>query len=355
MNTRTTRPVLIAGPVGGRFRRAALLSPLLAALVVMPLSAAQAQTDPREGKLDKYINLDSDDISTKLEVIEQEVFVEQQKSVMLQFQMEHPNDIAISFVQYPSGDVLIPAYIFTRKTPAVGKRPAIVLVHGGFHERLNVEWFPLISEFIKRGYVVIFPEYRGSRGYGENLYQNDYGVTDTADVLAAAKYIGGKPFVDGSRIGVVGESRGGMTTLLAIEKEPRTFKVAVDIVGLTDFVAYMAYKPEYRRKEVAKESASLGGKLPNENLAAYMAISPVNGVAKIETPLLILATTGDKIAPLTLHTGRLIESLKANNKVFQSKIYENAPGGHVFMHGDTAERADAFSRITAWLQTYLKP
>ncbi|MGI8741102.1 MAG: hypothetical protein ACR2NN_00750, partial [Bryobacteraceae bacterium] len=45
--------------------------------------------------------------------------------------------------------------------------------------------------------------------------------------------------------------------------------------GLTDFVAYMSYKPDYRRAEMAME-ASFSGKLPNDNLTAYMDVSPVN-------------------------------------------------------------------------------
>jgi dipeptidyl aminopeptidase/acylaminoacyl peptidase len=326
------------------------------ALLAAPAGAADKdKKEAKEGALTSYINLDAGDAETKLEVIEQEVFAAQQQNVRLEFLLEQGDAVHMDFVQYPSGEDLIPGYVFTPKTLTPGdKHPAVVLVHGGFHERFNVEWFPLIRGLVERGYVVVFPEYRGSRGYGENLYRNDYGVTDTTDVLAAADYVGKKPFVDPTRLAIVGESRGGMVTLLAIEREPKKFKAAVDVVGLTDFVAYMAYKPDYRRKEVAKESASFGGKLPNENLAAYMAVSPINGVDKIETPLLVMASTGDKIAPITLHTGRLLDALKARGKRFESHIYDNAPGGHIFMHGDQPERDDAYARIYAWLGANVK-
>ena len=340
-------------------RTVSLALGLALAVAASPAGAADKEKDkapehPREGPLTSYINLDAGDADTRLEIIEQEVFAAQQQNVRVECLLEHGDKVHMDYVQYPSGEELIPGYVFTPKGMGSGKHPVVVLVHGGFHERLNVEWFPLIEGLVQRGYVVVFPEYRGSRGYGENLYRNDYGVTDTTDVLAAAAYMARKPFADPARMAIVGESRGGMVTLLAIEKEPKTFKAAVDVVGLTDFVAYMAYKPDYRRKEVAKESASFGGKLPNENLAAYMAVSPINGVDRIETPLLVMATTGDKIAPITLHTGRLLDALKARGKVFESHIYENAPGGHIFMHGDQPEREDAYGRIYAWLQTHLK-
>ena len=85
-----------------------------------------------------------------------------------------------------------------------------------------------------------------------------------------------------------------------------------------------------------------------------MKVSPINSVDKIETPLLVLGTTGDVSVPITLNGGRLIELLKAHDKVYEGKIYDNAPGGHEFMRGQTPERYDATARIVAWLEKYLK-
>jgi dipeptidyl aminopeptidase/acylaminoacyl peptidase len=143
-------------------------------------------------------------------------------------------------------------------------------------------------------------------------------------------------------------------TLLAIEKAPTKFKAAVDVAGLVDFLAFMAYKPDWRRQETATD-AVFGGKLPSENLAPYMEITPLNHVDAIQTPLFIAATTGDKTVPLTLHTGRLVDALKARNKVHEVKIYENAPGDHIFIFGDSDERRDLFQRSFAFLERYLKP
>jgi dipeptidyl aminopeptidase/acylaminoacyl peptidase len=317
---------------------------------------AQADAAAKDAPLDKFINLDAKDTATKLEVITQTLYEHEQRMIALNFAIEYAGRVQMKFVQYPAADKsLVPGYVFRSAKPVAGKRPALVIVHGGFHERFNVEWFPMIELAVARGYVVIFPEYRGSRGYGANHYRNDYGNTDRADVLSAADYLARQPDVDAERLGIIGESRGGMVTLLAIERAPKKFKAAVDIVGLTDFVAYMGYKPEYRRQEVAKESPSFKGQLPFENLGAYMEASPINNVDAIETPLLVLATTGDKIAPLQLHTGRLLDALKARGKTFEAKIYDDAPGGHIFMHGDSPEREDATRRIFEFVGRLLKP
>lgn len=331
-----------------------LLGLLLASLALA--GAAHAQDGaPKEGALDKYINRDAKDTATKLDVVIHSVYEQEQRVIVLNFQLEHGDQVRIKRVAFPSKDVLIPGYVFTPVKMVAGKRyPAIVMVHGGFHERFDWRWFQLVAQAIEKGYVVMFPEYRGSRGYGAEHYRNDYGVTDTADVIASGDYMAKQSFVDANRLGVMGQSRGGMTTLLAIAKAPQRFKAAVDIVGLADFVAYMAYKPEYRRVEVANESASFKGQLPNDNLAAYMDVSPVNHVDKMQAPLLVLATTGDKIAPYALHTGRLLDLLKAKGKTFESHTYDNAPGGHVFMDGDTDEQRDATRRVFDFFSRYMK-
>ena len=342
---------LIAGPLAAQTRPAA--APAKGATAA---NAAARTEDSREGALDSYTNMNTDDIPAKLDILLQEIYVSQQRMVQVQFESENNDAVKMDFVYYPSGDLIIPGYLFTPRHMVPGKRyPAVVMVHGGFHERFNWEWFKLVRTAIDRGYVVMFPEYRGSRGYSQDYFDNDYGTTDTADVLASAKYLRAKPFIDPAHLGILGVSRGGMVTLLAIEHEQNAFQAAVDIVGLTDFVAYMSYKPEYRRLEVAHDNASFGGKGPDRNLPAYMAVSPINYVDKIETPLLVMGTTGDKIAPLELHGGRLIDVLKAKGKVFESHIYDHAPGGHTFIAGDQPEADDAIRRSFEWLDRYLMP
>jgi dipeptidyl aminopeptidase/acylaminoacyl peptidase len=257
---------------------------------------------------------------------------------------------------YPSGKEIVPGYIFSpRKLDTAKKYPGLIVVHGGFHSHLDWRFFDLIDFAVTKGYVVMFPEYHGSSGYGDQVYKNNYGTSDLADVLAATDYlVKSHPYVDGNRLGIYGHSRGGMVTLLAIEKAPTKFKAAVDVAGLVDFLAFMAYKPDWRRQETATD-AVFGGKLPSENLAPYMEITPLNHVDAIQTPLFIAATTGDKTVPLTLHTGRLVDALKARNKVHEVKIYENAPGDHIFIFGDSDERRDLFQRSFAFLERYLKP
>jgi dipeptidyl aminopeptidase/acylaminoacyl peptidase len=337
-----------------RRRRVVLAAVAVACGLSAPLYAADDSGAASAGALEKFPDTEPKGVQGMLAQIQQTLFINEQKTIDLQFEMENHCCVHMQFVNYASGRLLIPGYVFTPVKMSRDKRyPAVVVVHGAFHGHFDVQFFPIIRRLVERGYVVMFPEYRGSAGYGPEIYANDYGHTDVADVLAAGGYIASKPFVDGARLGILGRSRGGMLTLLAIERAPKEFKVAVDIAGLADFVAFMGYKPEHTRREVASEKG-FGGKLPFYNLPAYMKVSPINYVSEIETPLLVLATTGDRTAPFRLHSGRLIELLQAHHKVFASKVYRDAPGDHVFLQGDTPEAADAYRRIYAWLDRYLQ-
>jgi dipeptidyl aminopeptidase/acylaminoacyl peptidase len=328
---------------------------LLALAVSSPCRAQEPEpSERRADELATFINPDAKDANTKLDLLIHTLYEVNQRLVSVQFGQRYGDRIRMERVMAPNVDYdLIPCWLFTPKDMANRKYPAIVAVHGGFHYSLDEEYFGFIERFVREGYVVMFPEYRGSRGYGKEWYDaQEYGAGDVDDVLSAAEHLANKSFVDASRMGIVGRSRGGMVTLLAIEKQPKRFAAAVDVVGVADFLMYMAYKPEYRRQEVAKEPHFNG--LPFDNLEAYINASPVMHVKKIETPLLIHATTYDQIVPHTVHSERLVEALKAHDKKYEYKLYERAPGGHGYSEGDSPEAIDSLNRIVEFFGKYLK-
>lgn len=342
--------------VGGFFvvMLCAIATPLLAQGRANAPNAFERTDDDREGALDSYDNTTTTDLLALTKLLQQEIYINQMKSTLIEFRLEYGDRIDLTTVYYPSGQELIPGHVFSPKGMDKNKKhPAVVMVHGGFHQSFDSTWFGMVDLLVSEGYVVMFPEYRGSKGYGSSIYQNDYGTTDAADVIAAGEYMKSLSHINSNRLGIIGQSRGGMITLLAIERAPKLFSAAVDIVGLTDFVAYMSYKPAYRRLEIAEDNPSFGGQLPDKNLPAYINASPINFVDDIESPLLVLATTGDKIVPVSIHTGRLIDALESKGKTFDSKIYENAPGGHGFMRAESKERRDADKRILDWFYRHL--
>jgi len=329
-----------------------------AALLLVPLIRAQESPKGgrREGELRTFINPEASDLNTKLEVLQQTLYEVNQKLTNLTFQQRYGDRVRMERVMYPNSEHgLTPGYVFSPARSEKGERhPGLVAVHGGYHFSLDEEFFGFIERAAAEGYLVIFPEYRGSRGYGAEHYkEQDYGGKDVDDVLDAADYLASRAGVEPGRLGIVGRSRGGMIALLAIERSPKKFRAAVDVVGIADFLAYMSYKPEYRRQDVAR-TPRFGG-TPFENLPAYLDASPLTHVDRIETPLLIHATALDRTVPVQLHTERLIDALKARGKDFEAKIYDRAPGGHGFSQGDSEAARDSADRIFTLLAKHLKP
>src|SRR4051794_34764451 len=111
--------------------------------------------------------------------------------------------------------LIIPVYVFTPKN-LKGKAPLIVFVHGGVHGDFETSYAHVIRELMGEGYVVVAPEYRGSTGYGDELYdQIDYGGAEIDDVKSARDWaVENLASVDPKRVGIIGWSHGGYQTLM---------------------------------------------------------------------------------------------------------------------------------------------
>jgi dipeptidyl aminopeptidase/acylaminoacyl peptidase len=343
------------------FLRSAVAWAALVAITMMPCTGICAPktaeaAKPHEGTLDTSVDTESMDASVRLKAMEQEQYGIEEYLYLVLFNQQYGARIAAERVTIPTVDAgTEPAYVFSPKAPKPGSLAAgLVLVHGSYHGSLDPMIFGFIAVAVDHGYTVIFPEYRGSRGYGQTHYDAiDFGGKEVDDVMAAADYLVSARAIPKNNLAIYGRSKGGMIVLLAIERFPAVFAAAVDVVGIADMVAYMAYKPGFRGDDIAKQPR-FGGKTIAQDAGPYIDVSPLNHVEDIQTPLLVHATSGDKTAPVQLHSGRLIELLRAHNKVFESKIYDHAPGGHVFSEVDSRDARDSQERIFEFLAKYIR-
>ncbi len=269
-----------------------------------------------------------------------------------------PRTIPNRTAQGAGNPLVLRAYVFIpRDLDRSATHPLIVHVHGGIHAHFGSGATNVVRELVEQGYTVIAPEYRGSTGYGRAFYEQiDYGGLETEDSYAARNFaIETYPFLDPQRVGIIGWSHGGMHALLNIFDHPDGYAAAYVAVPVSDLVARMGYKSQgYRDLMSAPYHV---GKTAEEDVAEYRRRSPSWQAHRYAgTPLLIHTTTNDEDVNV-LEVERLIQALKAEGKgeSFQYKIYDNAPGGHVFNRLDTpAARA---SRRDAWrfLTPHLKP
>jgi dipeptidyl aminopeptidase/acylaminoacyl peptidase len=321
-------------------------------------SASKGSAMPENAIRDSR-NVQPTDTGDRLELMTHEIYGQRVDTAWLLHAQLYGAQVRAERVLFPANTAdkeAIPGYLFTPAAgvPAGKKLPGLLIIHGSFHTNFEWRWFKLVNLAVAQGYAVMFPEYRGSSGYGPTIYQGDYGTTDVADCVAAADYLATLDYVDPKRTGVIGHSRGGMVTVRMIERHPQRFQAAVEICGLMDFVAYMAYKPESRRAAIAKDKG-FGGKQPDQNFPPYVEVSPINFVPDIQTPLYAFGVQYDSLVPHKLNTGRLIELLRAYNKTFESHVYENPTNNHSFIFADSPETRDCFKRSFEFLAKYLKP
>src|SRR5437588_428106 len=246
--------------------------------------------------------------------------------------------------------LIIPVYVFTPKN-LKGKAPLIVFVHGGVHGDFETSYAHVVRELMGEGYVVVAPEYRGSTGYGEELYEQiDYGGAEVDDVKSARDWaVENLAQVDGKRVGIIGWSHGGYQTLMNILKWPDAYQVAYAGVPVSDLVQRMGYKGAGYRKTFEE----FIGKQAADDPMEYRRRSPYFHAAKLATPLLIHTNTNDEDVNV-MEVEHLIGSLKAAGKKFEYKIYESAPGGHHFNRIDTKLARESRAEVYAFLAKYLK-
>jgi len=251
--------------------------------------------------------------------------------------------------------LIIRAYTFIpRKMDRSKKQPLLVLAHQGIHGNVSsVELGHIIREMMEQGFAVIAPDYRGSTGYGQGFAnQIDYGGLEVDDVLAGKAWMLEKySFLDPKKVGAIGWSHGGLITLMQILLHPDEYAVAYAGMPVSDLVLRMGYEsPAYQSQYSAAYHI---GKTVRDDIKEYERRSPITYAAKLATPLLIHSNTNDEDVNV-LEVQRMIMALKAEGKKFEYKIYENAPGGHMFNRLDTKLARDSREEIYTFLSKYLK-
>jgi dipeptidyl aminopeptidase/acylaminoacyl peptidase len=158
--------------------------------------------------------------------------------------------------------------------------------------------------------------------------------------------------VDRNRVGIIGWSHGGLIALMNVFDHPSDYRVAYAGVPVSDLIARMGYKDdEYRSLYSADYHI---GKTADEDVEEYRRRSPAWQAHKLQTPLLIHTNTIDEDVNV-LEVEHLIKSLKAENKKFEYKIYEEIPGGHSFNRMDNQKAREIRFEIYQFLEEYLDP
>jgi dipeptidyl aminopeptidase/acylaminoacyl peptidase len=217
-------------------------------------------------------------------------------------------------IQYSSfDDRRIPAFVYrpsARKFP--GPRPVLIDIHGGpegqfrpgFVGRLNY----LVDEL---GLVLIFPNVRGSSGYGKTYLKLDNGKlrADTVkDIGALLDWIATQNDLDKGRVGVTGGSYGGFMSLAVQTNYNDRIKAGIDVVGISNFVSFLKNTQGYRRD---LRRAEYGDERDPEMRSFLERISPLTSADKIRTPILIVQGQNDPRVPMS-ESQQMVAALRKN-------------------------------------------
>lgn len=247
------------------------------------------------------------------------------------------------------------SYIFVPKSLDSHKKyPLIVLPHSGVHHNFNTFYVHIIRELMAQEYIVVSPEYRGSTGYGKSFFEDiDYGGLENEDVMTSRDYmVDNFDMVDGSRVGIMGWSHGGMITLMNLLQYPGKYQCGYAGVPVCDIVMRMGYAKDSYRK-IFSDPKHIG-KTARDNIAEYKRRSPVWHASKLKDPLLIQSNTSDDDVNV-IEVEHMIQALKAENKNFEYKIYDRIPGAHSYDRLDTRRASEIRFDVYKFMAKYLKP
>ncbi len=225
-----------------------------------------------------------------------------------------------------------------------GPYPAIIHNRGGYGEvglQTGVEIVPLVEA----GYVAVASQYRGNGG-GEG--KEDFGGNDVHDVTNLIVLLKSQPFVDPNRIGMMGGSRGGMMTYIALKQDTlagrHDIKAAVTVGGISDLFSWNDEVGRlYQFDSVLWRP--LVGATPDEAPQLYMDRSAVYWPELINAPILLLHGEADQSVSVN-ETLALADGLKSAGKTVDFIIY---PGGDHPLSNYQGGYPDAL----AWFGLYL--
>jgi dipeptidyl aminopeptidase/acylaminoacyl peptidase len=201
---------------------------------------------------------------------------------------------------------------FLYKPPAkfTGKRPVLVVIHGGPEGQTQPTFLGRSNYYLNElGIALIYPNVRGSTGYGKtfSLLDNGFKREDTyKDINALFDWIGTRPDLDVERICVTGGSYGGHMTLAVSTFYSDRIRCSVDIVGMSNLVTFLEHTEAYRRDLRRVEYGDERDPKMREFLEK---IAPMNNIEKIKKPMLVIAGKNDPRVPVS-ESQQIADALK---------------------------------------------
>ncbi len=260
--------------------------------------------------------------------------------------------VEAEIVRFKSFDGLtIPSVYYKPKhASATQKVPAIVMVHGGPGGQSKRGYSVLAQFLVNQGYAVLAINNRGSSGYGQSFFRADdkkHGREPLWDCVEAKNFLASLGHIDHEKIGIMGGSYGGYMTLSALAFRPESFKVGIDIFGVSNWLRTLESIPATwgpMRQALYEEVGD-----PVKDKENLIATSPLFHAKEIRSPLLVIQGANDPRV-LKAESDEIVESIKKNQVPVEYLVFPDEGHGFVKKKNET----EAFRTIALFLDKHLK-
>jgi dipeptidyl aminopeptidase/acylaminoacyl peptidase len=168
--------------------------------------------------------------------------------------------------------------------------PMMLFPHGGPWARDFWGYNPWHQWLANRGYAVMFVNFRSSTGFGKaftNAGDLEFGGKIIEDQVDAVQWAISQGIADPQRVGVMGGSFGGYSTLAGLTMFPELFACGVDLVGPSNLITLLESVPPYWKPALELFTTRVGDHRTEEGRALLTKHSPLTHVDRIRRPLLI--------------------------------------------------------------------
>ena len=249
-------------------------------------------------------------------------------------------DFDILDIQYMSGGVQVPGLLVRPKNLAGRRWPAIIYNRGGTGDYGRIDDTTVVDLYLlaKDGFVIIASDYRF---HGATARRDEWGGADLDDVVNVVSAAKSLDAVDPERLFMLGLSRGGLMTYLALKRGVPVRAAAV-IASPSDLEALGKYRPEFVDGDETFDGwAKVWPDYARRASEHYRERSAVYWADKITVPILILHSRQDRLLPVD-HSLRMAQALQAADRTYGLHVYSN--DGHSL----PANRVDRNRHIVDW-------
>lgn len=177
--------------------------------------------------------------------------------------------------------------------------PVVVHFHGGPEGQSQPGFSTVAQAFVDEGFIFVEPNVRGSDGYGKEWIDMDNGpkrenvIADIEDASIWIKENWKNEKGESPKVGVMGWSYGGYSTLMAMTRFAGAYEAGVALVGMSNLVSFLNNTAPYRRILRISEYGD-----PVKDKDALMKLSAVTYVDKVKSPLMIIQGANDPRVPV---------------------------------------------------------